>query len=720
MPEQRSPISYTDSDDDLPLSLVAKKTARGSRKRPHSASSQYDANVGSELSPSEANGASAVSSPSKRPRHKQAPNGYTKRRNSSNTKKEDSIIQSDTKTKQRNPTAEHNNVYGSNHSGNDPNGFAGDQGDQAKWWESRGDDKSAKKWSTLVHHGLLFPPAYEPHGVAFLYKKEPVKLEPQSEEIATFYAAKLETDYVKKETFNSNFFRDFRASLKGTPAYRVVKKLEHCDFSQIHRHLEDRKAERKAVPMAERKKLKEEEKKKYAKYEYALVDGREEKIGNFRVEPPGLFLGRGEHPKMGQVKKRVFPEDVIINIGKEGPIPQPLPGHKWKEVVHKQDVTWLAGYKCSITGGHKYVWLSAGSHFKGMSDHAKFEKARKLEEHIREIRRHYKAGWDSNEAVVRQRAVVMYLIDKLALRVGNEKGEDEADTVGCCSLRVEHISLLDNNVIEFDFLGKDSIRYLNSVVVEKKVHRNLKQFCSGKNQKDLIFDKLSVLKLNDYLKNIMPGLSAKVFRTYNASKTLSGLLSETPSDIPLHEKLVFYNKSNKEVAILCNHQRALPKSHGAQMEKLETKRLELENWIDELNRAKEKFSKKNRPETVEVIQKVPVKPEYTPEMTDEQRVLERKRVTELPLIDKKLTKTKDQIINTLKSAEERLAKLNANITVKDELKTVALGTSKINYLDPRITVAWCKKFDMPIEKLFPRTLLVKFAWAMETSQNFKF
>ncbi len=27
---------------------------------------------------------------------------------------------------------------------------------------------------------------------------------------------------------------------------------------------------------------------------------------------------------------------------------------------------------------------------------------------------------------------------------------------------------------------------------------------------------------------------------------------------------------------------------------------------------------------------------------------------------------------------------------KDELKTVALGTSKINYLDPRITVAWCK------------------------------
>lgn len=56
------------------------------------------------------------------------------------------------------------------------------------------------------------------------------------------------------------------------------------------------------------------------------------------------------------------------------------------------------------------------------------------------------------------------LFFQLALRVGNEKDEDEADTVGCCSLRIEHIKLYDSfdgvgdNVVEFDFLGKDSIR----------------------------------------------------------------------------------------------------------------------------------------------------------------------------------------------------------------------------------------------------------------------
>lgn len=35
-----------------------------------------------------------------------------------------------------------------------------------------------------------------------------------------------------------------------------------------------------------------------AKYKVAYVDGKEEQVGNFRVEPPGLFRGRGEHPKV--------------------------------------------------------------------------------------------------------------------------------------------------------------------------------------------------------------------------------------------------------------------------------------------------------------------------------------------------------------------------------------------------------------------------------------
>lgn len=52
-----------------------------------------------------------------------------------------------------------------------------------------------------------------------------------------------------------------------------------------------------------------------------------------------------------------------------------------------------------------------------------------------------------------------YLIDTLAIRVGNEKNEDEADTVGCCSLRKEHVSFGQNCLLVLDFYGKDSMRY---------------------------------------------------------------------------------------------------------------------------------------------------------------------------------------------------------------------------------------------------------------------
>lgn len=61
-------------------------------------------------------------------------------------------------------------------------------------------------------------------------------------------------------------------------------------------------------------------------------------MGNFNIEPPGLFRGRGDHPKMGMLKKRVMPEQVTINIGKEAEVPVPPEGHKWKSVQHDNKV----------------------------------------------------------------------------------------------------------------------------------------------------------------------------------------------------------------------------------------------------------------------------------------------------------------------------------------------------------------------------------------------
>lgn len=53
----------------------------------------------------------------------------------------------------------------------------------------------------------------------------------------------------------------------------------------------------------------------------------------------------------------------------------------------------------------------------------------------------------------------------------------------------------------------------------------------------------------------------------------------------------------------------------------------------------------------------------------------------------------------------KIEKMRRDMKIKEDLKTVALGTSKINYLDPRITVAWCKRHEVPIEKVLVSSLV---------------
>lgn len=97
-------------------------------------------------------------------------------------------------------------------------------------------------------------------------------------------------------------------------------------------------------PPQEKLRLKEEREAAEADYKFVRVDGKQEQVGNFRVEPPGLFRGRGEHPKMGKIKKRIYPRDITINIGKGCPLPKhPFPGQTWREVRRERGGRWVAG-----------------------------------------------------------------------------------------------------------------------------------------------------------------------------------------------------------------------------------------------------------------------------------------------------------------------------------------------------------------------------------------
>lgn len=103
--------------------------------------------------------------------------------------------------------------------------------------------------------------------------------------------------------------------------------------------------------------------------------------------------------------------------------------------------------------------------------------------------------------------------------------------MGCCSLRVEHLNLLPGNQVEFHFPGKDSIIYHNTVTVIPEVWNNIEIFMAKKGQTDQVFDKIDPSVLNDYLKELLDGLTAKVFRTFNASFTLQNELNKCQSQL---------------------------------------------------------------------------------------------------------------------------------------------------------------------------------------------
>lgn len=549
------------------------------------------------------------------------------------------------------------------------------------------------KWSTFTHNGVLFPEPYESHQIPLIYNGDKIILKPNSEEYATIYAKFTDTDYVKNKTFNKNFFQDWVKILKAD-GHKEITSLDNCDFSLILKHLLEYKEAKKKLSKEEKQKEKEKKDKFEKKFKIAYVDGKEQATGNFRIEPPGIFLGRGCHPKAGKIKKRVYPEDITLNIDTKSPIPELpkfLSKHKWGKIIHDNTLEWLASWKDDISGKTKYVWLGAKSDFKAKSDEHKFDMARKLAKNILEIRRTNMNNIISNsiDKKTKQLATALYLIDNLALRVGNEKGDDEADTVGVCSLRVEHINFLPDNKIELDFLGKDSVRYQNTVKIDPDVYNVMTKFVKGKKKSDDLFDLINPQMLNQYLGVMMEGLTAKVFRTYNASKLFQTELNDINKEIDkignnnddeknkINLILDMYNKANVKVAILCNHQKNISKSFNEQIDKMDDRIKELKKKKKDLDKEKESLNK------------------------DEKEKIKK--------INEKINKAKTKITEAENKKD-----------LKMELKNLSLTTSKTNYIDPRITIAFFKKHNLPLEKIFSQTLRDKFFWAMDIPENWTF
>ena len=661
-----------------------------------------------------------------------------------------------------------------------------------------------QRWTTLIHKGPQFPQPYEPlpEHVTLKYDGKPVRLPPHTEEIAMFYAVKLETQHAANPIFNRNFFEDFKAELKRFPPLdgTRIQRFEKLDFRDMFNYwksLKDAEAQRKKslAPSARKHEL-ETRKAIESEFKTCLVDGMPQRAGNVTVEPPGLFLGRGAHPKTGRIKHRVMPEQITINHSADHPAPAPPPGHRWGEVVEKKDVTWLALWRENINGNFKYVFLDATSTFKTESDRDKFEKARKLDECIKRVRADVQRNLKSSNTTDRMVATIIWLIDNFSLRAGNEKGEDEAETYGVCSLRCGHATLIAPNQLQLSFLGKDSMKFEETLTIANKdVYKNICSFIKAdehgtrKGPEDPIFaaqsskgSKMAPLApgvVNQFLGRYMKGLSAKVFRTYNASATFQGLLDKTDEwlasrSAPQERELnaanlrIAYNDANRQVAILCNHQKtvnqaALSKSLDRTREKIfglyyqihkERQKLLTHHSVTDLKRdykpGEYDFASQwpliLRDPDLDVAQ---IK-EYEETLVSEKKArlttaferhesevkyheeLRRDKGVKVEEPDKKISRitSKSQLDEEFKALDEHLRvlererkskkseatscnvpscarriltkyeaikKQEAEMVNKNNTSDVALGTSKLNYIDPRITLAWLKKWDKQLQ-----------------------
>ena len=514
------------------------------------------------------------------------------------------------------------------------------------------------KWKTFEHNGVLFPPEYVPHKIPLNYKNQLVDLTPDQEEAATLFSKYLDSEYITNKTFRKNFWNDWKKILGKNS---IIQSLDDCDFSEYKKHLE------------QMKELKKTDKKEedIEKYKTAVVDDKEQPVGNFRIEPPGIFLGRGDNPKLGKIKKRIYPEDITINIGKDAKIPDPLKGHKWGHIIHDRNVEWIASWKDDITGKTKYVWLGDQSDFKTASDMNKFELARKLKKKIRLIEKENEINLDNSSPKIKQIATALYFIDKLALRVGNEKGSDETDTVGVTSLRIEHIKPEENYHIVLDFLGKDSVRYYNKIQVEPKVYNNIKEFIKDKHAGDQLFELINTVDVNKYLQTFMKDLTAKVFRTYNSSNLFQKEINKinkkyAAQQVTINILMDEYSKANAKVAKQLNHQKNITTSHKGQIDQIKNSILQIKSKLKELMDSPNKSQSK------------------------------------------------------IDSIKKRLLSLKSKLDMKRELKNISLGTSKANYIDPRITVSFMKLHNIPTEKVFSKALQNKFKWAFDVDQEFSF
>jgi DNA topoisomerase-1 len=531
---------------------------------------------------------------------------------------------------------------------------------------------------SLKHNGI-YVPSYDYKGLSVRIHGRTLKLGTMSEQMAVAWARKkLSLLSPPDKVYYMNFLEDFLDMLKAeNPSLESLDnfKSEHldslkkdstawlvngkfrddpdADFGEVIKYIIDEQQKKLILSKDEKKKLAAQRKLRREalreKFGYALVDDKKLEIANWTAEPSCVFAGRGDHPRRGRWKQGPAEEDIILNLSPDSP--KPL--GKWKEVVWEPGRMYVAKWEDKLTGKIKYVWFSDSAFLKQENEREKFKKAEHLDKEIPKIEYHIKQGLESKDPETRKIATVCWLILGVNIRVGDEKDPDEADTVGAITLRPEHIKI-DGNVLNFDFLGKDCVRWIKQVSAPSIVVQNISDI--SKQSNEYLFEGINSRKVSRFLSQKMKGLTAKVFRTWRCTQTVKTSLDncKVKKEDPDYMKQYCAKMANLEAAKVANHKRKVPLNFEERLAKEENRLKELESALKE----REKEGKK----------------------TETQRI--------------------------------RIEKAKTELLLTRETREYNLGTSLKSYIDPLAYVRWASKTAFQLDKFYPKTLRKKFSWAL--------
>ncbi len=588
----------------------------------------------------------------------------------------------------------------------------------------------------LHHNGVLIPHQYEGQGFTIQVKGKKIKLTPRQEEMAFAWAKKIGTPYVEDPVFAKNFHRDFSKKLG------INVKPGDVDYSSVLSTIEKERAWKASLSREERKQLTAQRKAQRAvnkdRYGFVWVDGARVEVANYAVEPSSIFIGRGEHPLRGCWKEGAREKDVELNLSPDAP----KPWGKWK-IVWQPDSMWIARWRDKLMGKTKYVWFSDSSIVNQRKDIEQLNKARKLRRNLAGVRKHIWENLNADDLRRRKTATVCFLIDRLKIRVGDEKDPDEADTVGASTLRPKHVHFNGDGTVTFNFLGKDSVPHVFTVELPDDVTRNLKEFAA--NMRSTLFDGVRSQHVSEFLDEVMVGLSAKVFRTCYASEAVETSLKEAPvkPEDPEYVKKHTATMANLEAAKVCNHRRTIRKTWKSSLERKKDRlktlknrakdaqdqlRQKIEDWKEKdserLRKQEEKLRAMQAKLDAHRRQLVEKKQQGKSTRALKRRIsFERKAVTwqkqRLKLLKPKHEERMKKLGQRLESRMQRdkaaIAKLKLRIEAQKETRDYNLGTSLKSYIDPRIYYKWGKQVDYDWKQYYSKALQKKFSW-VETDE----